>query len=1486
MATLKISVLGHLQVSRGEAIQNKFESNKVRALFAYLVVEMNRPHSREALAEMVWPESAAQSSLANLRYALADLRKVIGDENANPPSLIISRENLQFNAASNHELDAATFSELHNSGNIEKLKQGLTLYQGDFLAGFPSIESDPFEEWILLKREQYKRQAVESLRLIVDHHEQRGEYQQALPFARRQVELEPWLEEAHQQLMRVLALDGQRSTALAQYETCRRTLDRELDVEPTLETIQLYEAIRDGELEKVPHLLKREPPAPGEPPYKGLQYFDEMDADLFFGREILVSHLVDQIRSREIKGGRFLAIIGASGSGKSSLVRAGLIPALQRGGIAWRVDVITPTEHPLEVLSSTSKNEGITKERSLLFVDQFEELFTLCHNERERKSFINNLLHIAQEGSTNVIIALRADFYAACAPYENLRKILSQNQEYIGPMNAEELRRAIEEPARIHGWLFEPGLVDLLLHDIGAEGDRSPEPGALPLLSHALLETWLRRSGRMLTLVGYAESGKINAAITKTAEAVFGRLSPQEQSIVRNIFLRLTELGEGTQETRRRVLLSEIIPSPGTSSYLSKTTEKVLKMLSDARLVITTEATAEVAHEALIREWTRLREWLTDNREGLRLHRHITKSMQEWEKQGRNEEALYRGTRLAQALEWAGSHSEDLNLVEREFLEKSKATADRESAEREAQRQRELEGAHRLAESERQQAEQQKHTARQLRRRAIYLSAALFVAIILAVIAIFLEQKARQEANIAQSNELAGSSISNLNWDPELSILLALQAVAISNTARAEDALHRAVQASRIKYTLTGHTDEVSDVEFSPDGTKLASGSLDHTAKLWDPASGKELFTLEGHTDQVMQVRFSPDGKQLATASRDGTARIWDVATGQALMTLAGHTVRLTDIKYSPNGKLLATLAVDHTVVVWDAESGEELFKLTESGEELSTLYENWLFFFSFSPDGSKIAAGYDDGTIKVWDIITQQAILTLSGGHNDPIYSVSFSPDGKKLVSDDVSGSRIVVWDLQSGEKLTTLSGHYPAFDPNGSLLATWAGEADLAIYDVLNYQRIFSFTGHTAGGNATIFNQDGSLLATPNADGTVKILDMVNGKELFTLSGHAGGIGDAAFSPGCVRPPEAPFAQCGQTLATASRDKTIKIWDVTPAGNREVLTVPGLVSFFSSDGKRLITGGFLNDPNTFAYSNWDMTTIGKEHEVSTFSVSLPAGIIDGGANPDATLVGTLSADGTVKILDLTNGMVTLTFNAPEPIESPVDVSILSRGPRLTTIGQNKKLIVWDVESGKKIATLPEFPDKVNAVSFSPDGSLMAVILEENSIATLWNLATGEKLLDLTGHTQPLYSAAFSPDGKRLATVGKDGTAMVWDIQTGKRLLTLAGHSASIQTAVFSRDGTRLATGGYEGAVKIWDVSASPTAGQELLDLSGYSSFIYTLDFSPDGRYISASSAGDGTTRVYALRIEDLIGIARLRLTRSFTLAECQKYLHQSVCP
>ncbi len=302
----------------------------------------------------------------------------------------------------------------------------------------------------------------------------------------------------------------------------------------------------------------------------------------------------------------------------------------------------------------------------LLVVDQFEELFSLCHDEVGRRTFIDNLLYAAQSpGPVVLVLALRADFYAQCAPYENLRQALTECQAYIGAMGAEELRRAIQSPAENGDWTFEPGLVDLLLREVG------DAPGALPLLSHALLETWQRREGRTLTLAGYEASGGVAGALTRTAETAYAQLTEPEKHVARNIFLRLTELDAASADdrlpelyTRRRAQLAELVSHPDNAGQV----QTVLTRLADARLITTSQETAEVTHEALIREWPRLDDWLNENREGLRLHRHLTETAQEWDRLERDPSLLYRGARLAQTDEWAAANPDDLNTQEIDFL--------------------------------------------------------------------------------------------------------------------------------------------------------------------------------------------------------------------------------------------------------------------------------------------------------------------------------------------------------------------------------------------------------------------------------------------------------------------------------------------------------------------------------------------------------------------------------------------------------------------------------------------------------------------------------------------------------------------------------------------------------------------------------------------------------------------------------------------------
>ncbi len=476
-------------------------------------------------------------------------------------------------------------------------------------------------------------------------------------------------------------------------------------------------------------------PEPGDPPYKGLQHFDEADADHFLGREALTARLAGRLETA-----RFLAVIGASGSGKSSVVRAGLIPALRRGqpladgalpptgSDNWLIRVLTPTAHPLDALAAalrpgdepaavaalrdelaassaalagfrpptaddrpqTTDEEPPTTDDGrppsavgrplLLVVDQFEEIFSLTRQEAERRAFVDNLVTAAASGAPiRVVIVLRADFYAHCAQYDGLRELVAANQEYIGAMTREELFRVIVLPAARGDWKLQEGLVELMLDDAG------DEPGALPLLSHALLETWQRRRGRTMTLSGYKEAGGVRGAIAKTAETVFRRrLTPEQQPIARMIFVRLTELGESkldTPDTRRRAQFSELITRATDAPLL----EAVLSILVDSRLVMTDiippgeTKVVEVCHEALIREWPTLRDWLNQDREALIRHRQLTGDVNDWLSLDRDPGALYRGARLEQTLAWAADPPDPLSVDEQAFLEASRAAAAEEA---------------------------------------------------------------------------------------------------------------------------------------------------------------------------------------------------------------------------------------------------------------------------------------------------------------------------------------------------------------------------------------------------------------------------------------------------------------------------------------------------------------------------------------------------------------------------------------------------------------------------------------------------------------------------------------------------------------------------------------------------------------------------------------------------------------------------------------
>ncbi|HLO34163.1 MAG TPA: WD40 repeat domain-containing protein, partial [Anaerolineales bacterium] len=1055
------------------------------------------------------------------------------------------------------------------------------------------------------------------------------------------------------------------------------------------------------------------------------------------------------------------------------------------------------------------------KRHTLLVLDQFEELFTLCRDEFEREAFIDNLLTTLNqgEGNSTLILTLRADFYAHLAQYPELRDAVAKHQEYIGPMTADELRRAIEEPAKRGHWAFEPGLVDLILRDIG------DEPGALPLLSHALLETWKRRAGHTLTLKGYADAGGVHGAIAHTAESVYQNLSLDEQAIARDIFLRLTELGKGTEDTRRRASFGELMSDAENAGEVRRT----LNYLAEARLITLGEDIAEVAHEALIREWPTLREWLNQDREGLQLHRHLTETAHEWELLERDPGALYRGAHLAQAHEWAALHPNALNVGEKAFLEASNALEQSEIAEREAQRQRELESAQKLAKSE-----QRANT--QLRKRALYLAGAFIVTLLMALTALFFGERARQNAldaqatsRVATSRELAAAAISNLNEDPERSVLLALQAESTVDTLEAENALHRSILASRVELVLH-HEAQVWSVTFSPDGKRVATASQDQTAKVWDAATGQLLLTLIGHTDSVNGIVYSPDGKRIATTSDDSSAKVWDAATGKLLLTLAGHTKWVYRIAFSPDETRLVTTSGDDTAKVWDANTGRELLTFSAHQDEVMDV--------AFSPDGKRVATCGMDRNVRVWDPTSGKELLALPFDAGVWNCSVAYSPDGKRIAeaSDGVHFAN--VWDATTGEVLL-----------NGSF-------------------------GHSDWLRDIAFSFDGKLTATGGADHKVNVWDTTTGQVLYTLSGHTNGINGVAFSPD------------GTRLASASWDRTARVWDITPA--KESLFIPIDPSWswnvrYSPDGTRLLTDYQAEN----IIKEWDAVS-GKE--ILTFTGPANQPIYNIAYSPNGKLVAG-SSEQSITVWDVQTGKqraILAGHTYYSSIAFSSDGAHLASGSGTLTGGSESndvgKVIIWDLASGKPLFILQASDTEILSVAYSPDGNYL-ISADRAGDAVIWNAATGEKISTLSGNGEN-RNTAYSPDGKHVALSVLGGTINVWDVSTEKLLWTLKGHTGAVNSVAFSPDSKLLASASGDGTARVWNVAT----GETLLTLPVDSGGAGSISFSPDGKRLAVG--GKLGVYVFVLPIDDVVALAKSRVTRSLTAEECQQYLHIEQCP
>lgn len=1167
-------------------------------------------------------------------------------------------------------------------------------------------------------------------------------------------------------------------------------------------------------------------------PYPGLASFGRKDAPWFFGRErttaALVAHVTRHLGER--RGGP-VVVVGPSGAGKSSLLHAGLLPALAGGALpepgarAWPALCLTPTSRPAaELVRGLSRVTGLdatvlqpalaagpgelarllrqmlsspgglprqaaggrrTAGRSglVLVVDQFEEVFTLCTDDEERHGFVRALHALATpepgtRGRILVVLGVRADYYGQCLNHPELVAALRHSQFPLGPMTTDELRKAIAGPARAAGLELEPGLLELLLSDLGA-GETAPCPGAgsLPLLAHALLTTWQQRDQGRLTVAGYRSTGGITGAVASSAERVYGGQGPDGQAAARQLLLGLVRIGETDQDTRRRVRpdrLLSMVSEPEAAG-------KVLHAFAEARLLTMDADHVEITHEALLYAWPRLRGWIDADRVGLRNHQRLVEAAEAWEASGRDPALLYRGSQLAVAVDWLGGRPAAPDAPERRFLDAG--------------------GRH-----EQHEAAPRRRRTRRLRQ----LVALLTVLVLLTAGATGYALWQRTDALAERDRSAAQVAVDDAERlrqvDPSLAMRLSLAAHRIAPTpatrgallassgsvystplprhrytvrraffhgsllaTAAEDGLLRLTDVRRptrpAAVAALRHRDSLTGAAMTRDGKLLATGGADEAVTLWDASHvpPRKLDSLPAG-GPVSALDISPDATTLVAVTAEGGLRVWDITRRERPVRApgvrgAGHQGPVNGVAFSPDGRTFATASDDHTVRLWTRTDGGRpaLVKVLRS-------HKAQVRAVAFAPDGRTLASVSFDRTVHLTPVADPRRPKRprILHGHNGLIHSVAFRSDGRQLVTggDDQTAR---LWDLGLGRQLMALPQPNPvravAFGPGGAL-ATGDDEGRVLLWHlpppvVLTPAPALS-ASHALGGR---------LLVTANQGAGARIWRR-SATGRVTPLGHV---------PHPTEVNAVAVSRDGGLLATAGQDHRARLWDVTDPGRPRLLHTitrhtDALYAVALSRDKRLLVTG------------------GEDHTARLWDISRPG-------HP-------------VHLADLT-----------EHTDRINSVSLSADGRLLATAGGDYRARLWDLSDRRNPVVIAELlhPNQVNGVELAPDKGVLATTDDDRKVR-LWTVprtaprspvrASTAPMSVMIGHREASRAVAFAPDGRTLATTSDDRTAQLWDVTDPWRpvlLTTLTGHSGPVLDAEFTPDGRSLVTAGQDATLRFW---------------------------------------------------------------------------------
>jgi WD40 repeat protein len=1294
-------------------------------------------------------------------------------------------------------------------------------------------------------------------------------------------------------------------------------------------------------------------------PYRGLLYFREEDAPFFFGREAVVDKLTSAVQHQP-----FVAVVGASGSGKSSVVRAGLVPRLRSDRrTAWETVILVPTDQPLKALARAvvplleptmgevdrlaeatrlaehfrsgivslydivervlAKQSGTN--RVLIVVDQFEELYTLTSDDESRRCFLNELLAASSRAGSkvNITLTLRGDFVGKALAYRPLSDRLQDAQINLGPMTREELDFAIRNPAEKIQLEFEPGLVRRILNDVG------DEPGNLPLLEFVLKELWDKRHGRLLLSETYDAIGGLQGAVATKADELFNGLSSAEQIVLQRVFLRIVRPSESGLDTRRRAAFTELPPEGA---------ELVVK-LANERLLVTNqsasglEQTVEVAHEALISNWATLRAWINEDREFLLWRQRLRGFLTEWERVEKHEDTLFRGPLLTEAQKWFDQRSQDLSDQERIFI-----TASRELRER------------------------------QRRRRAVALAGAAAATLILLVVLFVMWRAAEKQTRIALSRQIAAQALADLPKNPQRSLLLAVESIAMTQAdgvfvpTSASSLLHTVLAATG-GLPLSGHTKRVVTTAFSPSGNWLATGSADGTARLWkrglsgsppivlrpklgNAADSSEVpqgpvLPMQAQSGTVTTLSFSADSRWLVTGSQDGPATLWDLIASPDIgrpVPLPGYRSAVNAAAFSPTGRWLATAGEDGTVRLWDLNLWDlHAVPAIAEPKRLSGHLGSRNPSLVFSGDGSRLAEwALFQNTVLVWNITADGAAAApLSLRHDDDALAIAFSPDGSRLAV--TNAYNLHLWDLTAAPVVNPLvfpkfSGwgwiETVAFSPDGHRLAA-AGSSDVRLWDLTASDFASGPTllrGHTADVRAITFSADGRWLATAGQDADARLWDLTNpASPPIVMHGHEGTINAVAIDP------------AGHRLATASDDHTARLWTIPdPSAEPTVLHEPGCaagrrdcagvgVVAFSRDGWRLasagrdktirlwrltnpvvpdmVLSGHWSDVNAVAFSpdgRWLAATYFEHSNVAwlwdlTDSASSAVPIIMGGHqkaimamvfSTDRRWFATGSWEGTIRVWDLAAGVPAAPRHVLTRHQAAIrGMAFSADGKRLVSVGYDPSgseafAIVWDMTAADPEINpiiLKGHNDVVIDVAVSPpDGRWVATASWDHS-ARLWDMMSANPSANpvIMKFADRVSRVAFNPDGRWLAAVGWDGLTQLLDVRhPAAKPVPIWGPQAGIFATVFSPDGHWLAASSGDNSIWLWnpnDLTLEPTI------MHGHTTGIA---FSPDGRWLATGSPNDAATRLWSLDIKELMTTASRTAGRNLTEEEWQRFL------